>query len=139
MTQKPVLEVKNLSVRLSDGARSRNVIENVNFDVSAGETVCIVGESGSGKSVTSLAIMGLLPKNILSPSGTILLDGEDVLKAGNARLRQLRGTRMAMVFQEPMTALKPVDPVGRQIEEVLQLHTGLSRADKRRRVIDMMT
>src|ERR1700743_3017775 len=99
MTQKPVLEVKNLSVRLSDGARSPNVIETVNRDVHAGETVCIVGESGSGKSVTSLAIMGLLPKNVLTPSGTILLDGEDVLKAGKARLRQLRGPRMAMVFQ----------------------------------------
>jgi peptide/nickel transport system ATP-binding protein len=138
MTQKPVLEVKNLSVRLSDGARSRNVIENVNLDVSAGETVCIVGESGSGKSVTSLAIMGLLPKNILSPSGTILLDGEDVLKVGSTRLRQLRGTRMAMVFQEPMTALNPVEPVGKQIEEVLQLHSQCSRAEKRQMVIDMM-
>src|ERR1700742_1845236 len=139
MNQKPVIEVKGLSVRLSDGARSRNVIEGVSLNVHAGETVCIVGESGSGKSVTSLAIMGLLPKNVLTPSGTILLDGEDVLKAGKSRLRQLRGTRMAMIFQEPMTALNPVEPVGRQIEEVLQLHTGLSRADKRRRVIDMMT
>ena len=138
MTQKPVLEVKNLSVRLSDGARSRNVIENVNLDVSAGETVCIVGESGSGKSVTSLAIMGLLPKNILSPSGTILLDGEDVLKVGSTRLRQLRGTRMAMVFQEPMTALNPVEPVGKQIEEVLQLHSQCSRVEKRQMVLDMM-
>ena len=138
MNQSPVLEIKNLSVRLSDGARSRNVIQGVNLDVNAGETVCIVGESGSGKSVTSLAIMGLLPKSILTPSGTILLDGEEVLKAGNSRLRQLRGTRMAMVFQEPMTALNPVEPVGRQIEEVLQLHTQSSRAEKRRMVIDMM-
>ena len=126
-------------MRLADGASSRNVIEGVNLNVNAGETVCVVGESGSGKSVTSLAVMGLLPKNILTPSGVILLDGEDVLKAGNARLRQLRGTRMAMVFQEPMTALNPVEPVGRQIEEVLQLHTHSSRTDKRRRVIDMMT
>jgi peptide/nickel transport system ATP-binding protein len=109
MNQKPVLEVRNLSVRLSDGARSSDVVENLNLDVSAGETVCIVGESGSGKSVTSLAIMGLLPKNILTPSGTILLEGEDILKSGNARLRQLRGTRMAIVFQEPMTALNPVE------------------------------
>ena len=138
MNQKSVLEVRNLSVRLSDGARSRNVIENVNLDVGVGETVCIVGESGSGKSVTSLAIMGLLPNNILTPSGTILLDGEDVLKAGNLRLRQLRGTRMAMVFQEPMTALNPVEPVGRQIDEVLQLHSQFSRAEKRQIVIDMM-
>jgi peptide/nickel transport system ATP-binding protein len=138
MNQKPVIEVKGLSVRLSDGARSRNVIEGVSLTVNAGETVCIVGESGSGKSVTSLAIMGLLPKNILTPSGTILLDGEDVLKAGNSRLRQLRGTRMAMIFQEPMTALNPVEPVGRQIEEVLQLHSQSSRAEKRQMVIDMM-
>ena len=122
MNQKSVLEIRNLSVRLSAGDGSRNIIENVNLEVSAGETVCIVGESGSGKSVTSLAIMGLLPKNILTPSGTILLDGENVLRADSSRLRQLRGTRMAMVFQEPMTALNPVEPVGRQIEEVLQLH-----------------
>jgi peptide/nickel transport system ATP-binding protein len=139
MTQKTVLEVRDLSVRLSDGVRSRNIIENVNLDVSAGETVCIVGESGSGKSVTSLATMGLLPKDILTASGTILLDGEDVLKAGNPRLRQLRGTRMAMVFQEPMTALNPVEPVGRQIEEVLQLHSRCSRTETRQVVIDMMT
>ena len=138
MNQNPVLEIKNLSVRLSDGARSRNVIEGVSLDVKAGETVCIVGESGSGKSVTSLAIIGLLPKNILTPSGTVLLDGEDVLKAESSRLRQLRGTRMAMVFQEPMTALNPVEPVGRQIEEVLQLHTQSSRGEKRRMVIEMM-
>jgi peptide/nickel transport system ATP-binding protein len=138
MNQKSVLEIRNLSVRLSDGACSRNVIENVNLDVGVGETVCIVGESGSGKSVTSLAIMGLLPKNILTPSGMILLNGEDMLKAGNARLRQLRGTQMAMVFQEPMTALNPVEPVGRQIEEVLQLHSQCSRAEKRQMVIDMM-
>src|ERR1700710_1481677 len=138
MNQKLVLEVRNLSVRLSDGARSRNIIENVNLDVRAGETVCVVGESGSGKSVTSLAIMGLLPKNILSASGTVLLDGEDVLKAGNSSLRQLRGTRMAMVFQEPMTALNPVEPVGRQIEEVLQLHSQYSRVEKRQKVIRMM-
>jgi peptide/nickel transport system ATP-binding protein len=139
MTQKTVLEVRDLSVRLSDGVRSRNIVENVNLDVSAGETVCIVGESGSGKSVTSLATMGLLPKDILTASGTILLDGEDVLKAGNPRLRQLRGTRMAMVFQEPMTALNPVEPVGRQIEEVLQLHSRCSRTETRQGVIDMMT
>jgi peptide/nickel transport system ATP-binding protein len=91
MNQNPVLEVKDLSVRLSDGVRSRNVVEGVNLAVSAGETVCIVGESGSGKSVTSLAIMGLLPKHVLTPTGTVLLAGEDVLKAGRSRLRQLRG------------------------------------------------
>lgn len=138
MNQNPVLEVKDLSVRLSDGARSRNVVEGVSLTVSAGETVCIVGESGSGKSVTSLAIMGLLPKHVLTPSGAVLLGGEDVLKAGRSKLRQLRGTRMAMVFQEPMTALNPVEPVGRQIEEVLQLHSQLSRAEMRKTVIDMM-
>jgi peptide/nickel transport system ATP-binding protein len=138
MNQNPVLEVKDLSVRLSDGVRSRNVVEGVNLAVSAGETVCIVGESGSGKSVTSLAIMGLLPKHVLTPTGTVLLAGEDVLKAGRSRLRQLRGARMAMVFQEPMTALNPVEPVGRQIEEVLQLHSQLSRTEMRETVIDMM-
>jgi peptide/nickel transport system ATP-binding protein len=138
MKQKPVLEIRDLSVRLSDGDRSRNIIEKINLDVCVGETVCIVGESGSGKSVTSLAIMGLLPKNTLSASGTILLESEDILKAGSSRLRQLRGTRMAMVFQEPMTALNPVEPVGKQIEEVLQLHSRCSQAERRQKVLDMM-
>ena len=92
----------------------------------AGETLCLVGESGSGKSVTSLTVMGLLQKGSLVPTGgSIKLVGEELLTASDRRLRQLRATTMAMIFQEPMTALNPVVPVGRQIDEVLRAHTDL--------------
>jgi peptide/nickel transport system ATP-binding protein len=98
----------------------------------------MVGESGSGKSVTAQTVMGLLPLELKAAAGQVLLEGEDVLKATPARLRRLRGTRMAMVFQEPMTALNPVMRVGDQIAEVLGIHTDLSAPDRRRRVLDIM-
>ena len=86
--------------------------------------MCVVGESGSGKSVTSLSTMGLLPKDSLKViGGSIKLVGENVIEASDRRLRQLRATTMAMIFQEPMTALNPVVPVGKQIDEVLRTHT----------------
>ncbi|MFC4278364.1 dipeptide ABC transporter ATP-binding protein [Achromobacter aloeverae] len=134
----PVLQVRDLVVRTA-GAHGREVVRGVGFDIRPGETLCIVGESGSGKSVSSFAIMGLLPPDSLrAAGGSILVDGEDVLQASPARLRQLRATRMAMVFQEPMTALSPVEPVGRQIDEVLCIHTRLDRAARRARVLEML-
>ena len=94
-----------------------------------GEIVCVVGESGSGKSVTAQAVMGLLPRELDGRCGQrCVLEGEDVLAATPARLRDLRGTRMAMIFQEPMTALNPVMTVGDQIAEVLEIHTDAFRA-----------
>jgi len=132
-----VLAVENLTV----AAIARNaslIVQNISFDARAGETVCIVGESGSGKSVTALAIMGLLPKDSLAATqGRILLDGEDLLKASPERIRQRRATRMAMVFQEPMTALNPVQRVGLQVDEVLRLHTQLNATERRIRVLKM--
>jgi peptide/nickel transport system ATP-binding protein len=117
----------------------RPVIRDISFEVHAGETVCIVGESGSGKSVTSFAIMGLLPKGALTPTaGRILIDGQDVLSAGEAHMRKLRASRVAMVFQEPMTALNPVQRVGRQIDEVLRLHTRASANERRDQVLAML-
>ena len=107
-----VLEVDGLSVQTAGRARSRQVLADIAFDIGQGETVCVVGESGSGKSVTALSIMGLLPRGGLAPTGgRILVDDEDVLVASQTRLRELRATRMAMVFQEPMTALNPVHRV----------------------------
>jgi peptide/nickel transport system ATP-binding protein len=124
----PVLQVQQLSVQVVGSPSARCVVEDVSFDVNEGETLCIVGESGSGKSVTALSTMGLLPKRGLAPrSGRILVEGEDVLAATPKRLRAMRATRMAMVFQEPMTALNPVEPVGKQIAEVLRIH---GKADK---------
>src|SRR5690606_88992 len=119
-TSTAVLAIRNLSVEVT-GAGNR-VVRNLSLDVHAGETVCVVGESGSGKSVSSPAVMGLLPPGVLQPSGTVRVEGEDVLSASPRRLREMRATRMAMVFQEPMTALNPVHTVGRQVDEVLRLH-----------------
>jgi len=136
---KPVLSVRGLSVRLPKGGDRDYAIEDVSFDVLPGEIVCIVGESGSGKSVTAQAVMGLLPKRDLQvTAGETLLGGEDAAKATPQRLRQLRGTRMGMIFQEPMTALNPVMRVGDQIAEVLEIHTDLDGAGRRQKVLDIM-
>jgi peptide/nickel transport system ATP-binding protein len=131
------LRVENLCVNSADGTP---ILQDISFHIRAGETLCLVGESGSGKSVTSLTTLGLLPKGALSAaSGRILLDGEDVLQVSNSRLKALRGSRMAMIFQEPMTALNPVLSVGRQIDEVLQTHTVLGAAERRVQVMNALT
>lgn len=138
-TARPILDVRGLTVSLPKGLDRAYAVENLSFTVGAGEIVCVVGESGSGKSVTAQAIMGLLPKKELVPvAGSALLEGEDVLQASPARLRALRGARMAMVFQEPMTALNPVMTVGDQIAEVLEIHASLSDSERRARVLDIM-
>ncbi len=133
------LEINNLVVRLGHKPDADKIIDGISLQVHEGETLCVVGESGSGKSVTSLTVMGLLQKGALVPSGgSIRLVGEDILGASDRRLRQLRATRMAMVFQEPMTALNPVVPVGRQIDEVLRAHTGLDARTRQQRILAMM-
>ncbi len=133
-----VLDVKNLTVQLPKDGDRENAIEDISFTVAPGEIVCVVGESGSGKSVTASAVMGLLP-NVLKPTkGETLLQGEDTLQAGKTRLRNLRGTSMAMIFQEPMTALNPVTRVGEQIGEMLEIHTSMSAAERRTRAIEIM-
>jgi peptide/nickel transport system ATP-binding protein len=134
-----VLDIENLVVRLGRRPDGDRVIDGISLGVRPGETLCLVGESGSGKSVTSLAVMGLLPKGALhASSGRIRLAGEEVLSASDRRLRQLRATTMAMIFQEPMTALNPVVQVGRQIDEVLRAHTDLGARARRQRILDMM-
>ena len=134
----PVLDLKGLTVALPGRSDRPNAIEDVTFSVGAGEIVCVVGESGSGKSVTAQTVMGLLPRELPPRGGEVLLEGENLLQATPARLRDLRGTRMAMIFQEPMTALNPVMTVGEQIAEVLEIHTDLSDADRRQRVLQIM-
>lgn len=133
-----ILDVSDLTVALpSDGDRD-HAIENIKLSVAAGEIVCVVGESGSGKSVTASAVMGLLPSSLRPISGQTLLEGEDTLNCSKRRLRDLRGTRMAMIFQEPMTALNPVTKVGEQISEMLEIHTQLGAKERRIRVLDIM-
>ena len=134
-----VLDIDNLVVGLGKNPRGTRIIDGVSLQVRERETLCLVGESGSGKSVTSLTVMGLLQKGSLVPSGgSIKLVGEELLTASDRRLRQLRATTMAMIFQEPMTALNPVVPVGRQIDEVLRVHTDLDARARRKRILDMM-
>jgi peptide/nickel transport system ATP-binding protein len=136
---KPVLDVQGLTVRLPGGADRVNAVENVSFAVSPGEIVCVVGESGSGKSVTAHAIMGLLPPRQLTVAGgRVLLEGDDILAKSRAAMRKIRGARIGMIFQEPMTALNPVMKVGDQIAEVLDIHTALNERERRQRVLDVM-
>ena len=121
--KKPVLSVENLTVKLPDHADRLNAIEKVSFDVRPNEILCVVGESGSGKSVTAHTVMGLLPPKQLKPTaGRILLQDENLFEKSELELREMRGAKMSMIFQEPMTALNPVVTVGDQIEEVLRIH-----------------
>jgi ABC-type glutathione transport system ATPase component len=134
-----VLDIDNLVVGLGKKPSGERIIDGVSLRVHQGETLCVVGESGSGKSVTSLTVMGLLQKGALVPSGgSVKLVGEELLTASDRRLRQLRATTMAMIFQEPMTALNPVVPVGRQIDEVLRVHTDLDARTRRQKILAMM-
>ena len=135
----PVLKIEDLVVALPRGADRAHAVEGLSLEVNPGEILCVVGESGSGKSVTAQAVMGLLPKGQLTRSGgRIILAGEDISDANPDRLRDLRGSRMAMIFQEPMTALNPVMTCGDQIDEVLSIHTGLGADERKARVLDIM-
>jgi peptide/nickel transport system ATP-binding protein len=134
----PVLEIRDLEVRLPARADRAYAVEGVSLHVDAGEIVCLVGESGSGKSVISFSAMGLLDKALRIEAGSILVQGEDIVGASENRLRELRCTRMGMIFQEPMTALNPVMRCGAQIEEVLRRHTPLSARQRKARILEMI-
>jgi peptide/nickel transport system ATP-binding protein len=135
----PVLTIEGLRVA-PQSTPTKPILKGIDFTIAAGETLCLVGESGSGKSVTSLAVMGLLPKGILKATGgRIDLEGDSLLEASRGRLRDLRASRMSMIFQEPMTALNPLMRVGEQIEEVLIMHQkGLSSKQRQDRVLEML-
>ena len=135
-----LLEVEDLQV-VFQGPDRRNTyaVDGVDFSVGRGRTLGIVGESGCGKSVSALAIMGLLPKTGTQISGTVRFEGRDLLKEPEAAMRDLRGNRLAMIFQEPMTALNPSYTVGDQIVEVIVRHRGMSRVAARARAIEMLS
>jgi peptide/nickel transport system ATP-binding protein len=137
-TLPPIIDIRNLTVALPRGGDRGHAVSGVSFTVGEGEIVCVVGESGSGKSVTAHAVMGLLPKALGRPAGQILFEGEDLATASGARMRELRGSRIGMIFQEPMTALNPVYTVGEQVDEVLRAHLTLPAAERRRRVVQAM-
>jgi len=132
------LQIAGLAIRLPAGADRAQAVSDVSFTVERGEIMCLVGESGSGKSVIAQAIMGLLPRTLPVSAGKILLESEDLLAASEARLRALRGARMSMIFQEPMTALNPVMRCGVQIDEVLNCHTRDAAAIRRQKMLDLL-
>ncbi len=134
-----LLEVKNLSVdfRIENG--TLHAVKGVTFGIDKGETLALVGESGSGKSVTALSIMQLLPFPKAShPSGSIVFDGVEMVGAEAATLRDMRGNRIAMIFQEPMTSLNPLHSIERQISETLTLHRGMNARDARERTLELL-
>jgi peptide/nickel transport system ATP-binding protein len=133
----PLLEVADLSVRFDTDAGIVHAVDKMSFTLAEREVLGIVGESGCGKSVTAMSLLRLLPPTA-SISGRARFDGDDLLGASSRRLRRIRGNEIAFVFQEPMTSLNPVFTVGRQVEESLRTHLGLSRSAARKRAIELL-
>ncbi|SDU46785.1 ABC transporter ATP-binding protein [Stappia sp. ES.058] len=139
MTGKPLLSVRDLSVAFTQNGATNLAVDRISFDIDKGETVALVGESGSGKSVSALSTVRLLPYPAAShPTGEVLFNGEDVLKADDAALRRIRGNEISMIFQEPMTSLNPLHTVEKQIAEVLKIHRGMGDQAARSRVVDLL-
>jgi peptide/nickel transport system ATP-binding protein len=133
-----LLAVEDLRIDLTAGGSSHVAVDSVSFEIARGETFGLVGESGCGKTITALAIMGLLPRPLSIGGGKVRLDGGRIESLDADEMRRLRGKRLAMIFQEPMTALNPLLPVGRQIAEMFILHEGASWRDAERRAVDML-
>ena len=135
----PLLSVRDLSVAFTQGGRTTTAVDHISFDIARGETVALVGESGSGKSVSALSVLKLLPYPAAShPSGQILLDGQDLLAMNEDALRKVRGNRVTMIFQEPMTSLNPLHTIEQQIGEILSLHRGMRERQARARTLELL-
>ena len=133
-----ILQVKNLKTYFHTEAGLVKAVNDVSFDVEKGKTLGIVGESGCGKSMTSLSIMRLIEKPGKIEGGEILLDGEDVVKMSEDEMRKIRGKKIAMIFQEPMTSLNPVFTIGQQLIEALLLHENMTKKEAKERAIEML-
>jgi peptide/nickel transport system ATP-binding protein len=133
-----LLEVERLEVRIPLATGMLHPVRQVSFSVARGEMLCIVGESGCGKSLTALSLMDLLPRRAERSAARLVFDGIDLLRLGERRMADLRGDRMAMIFQEPMTSLNPAYTVGNQLAEVLQRHRKASRAAARERAVHLL-
>jgi microcin C transport system ATP-binding protein len=141
----PILEVTDLRVRFAGPTVAAaaqpgtlDAVKGVSFSMQPGETLALVGESGSGKSVTALSVLQLLPNAASHPSGSIKVNGEEVIGASAARLHSLRGALVSMIFQEPMTSLNPLHTIERQIGETLIVHGGLTRKAARARTLELL-
>jgi microcin C transport system ATP-binding protein len=136
----PLLSVRDLSVAFCQGARDTLAVDRISFDIPKGKTVALVGESGSGKSCAALSVMKLLPyPTALHPCGQILFKGEDLMRMSDRGMRRVRGDDISIIFQEPMTSLNPLHTIEKQIAESLALHSGLSGAAARARIIELLT
>ena len=139
MTQPPLLTVSDLRTYFYTSAGVARAVDGVSFDIAAGETLGIVGESGCGKSVTALSILRLIQQpGRIEPGSRIMFEGQDLLQLDDAGIRRVRGNRIAMIFQEPMTALNPVFTVGDQIAEVARVHASASRREAWSRAVEML-
>jgi oligopeptide transport system ATP-binding protein len=134
----PLLSVENLEVRFWTRRGTVHAVNGISFDIAAGETLGIVGESGCGKSVTSLALMGILPRAGKVTKGTAIFQGRDLLRLKDDQLRKVRGREIAMIFQDPMTSLNPVLSIGRQIREALETHFDMDRAQANKRAAELL-
>ena len=135
-----VLSIENLTVGLPSWSDRKNAVSNVSLDIRRDEILCVVGESGSGKSVMSKAILRLLPApHVRVTGGRILFEGKDLLGFDEPQMRAVRGGRISMIFQEPMVALNALMRVGRQVEEVLEVHTSLTRSERKARVLELLS
>ncbi|BCH27981.1 ABC transporter ATP-binding protein [Mesorhizobium sp. L-8-3] len=135
----PLLSVRDLSVAFDQGGNTTTAVDHISFDIAKGETVALVGESGSGKSVSALSVLKLLPYPPAShPSGQILFQGKDLLAKGEKELRRVRGNKITMIFQEPMTSLNPLHTIERQIGEILSIHQGLNDRQARARTLELL-
>ena len=137
MTKQPLLSVQNLTVSFGKKTNQIEVLHNISFEVLENEILGIVGESGSGKSVTSLSIMGLLNKKTANCEGKILFEGKDLLKIKDSEFRKIRGKEIAMIFQEPMSALNPSIKCGKQVSEVIKLHLNLSSSEAKKETLSL--
>ena len=133
-----LLDVRDLRVEIPLAAGTLQAVRGIDLSVARGETVCLVGESGCGKSLTALAVMDLLPTRAGRSARSLRFKGEDLARASHRRMNELRGDRIVMVFQEPMTALNPCWTIGEQLEEVLRRHRGASRAEARERAVFLL-
>jgi peptide/nickel transport system ATP-binding protein/oligopeptide transport system ATP-binding protein len=137
--REPVLEVRDLSVVFRSRGRELLAVDRISLSLAGGEVLGLVGESGSGKTATALALMGLLPKPAAKlASGEIWFEGRDLARLNDRELDQLRGRRLAMIFQEPMSSLNPVQTIGRQIAEPLKLHFGINSREARKRSLELL-
>ncbi len=136
--EQTLLKVENLEVKFKTLEGMQTAVQGVSFDVAQGEVFCLVGESGCGKSLTSLSIMGLVERPGIVAADAISLDGQDISRMKEPALRKLRGNKMSMIFQEPLTSLNPLFTVGNQMDEVFRLHQKASHAKARQLSIDML-